>query len=73
MRVPMITAREWRSIAPLLPPTGGPGKPRQDDRRFVSAFFYSEATRSSLDSLPLVPLPDRVLKGILDGSHKSSL
>jgi hypothetical protein len=36
-----------------LPPTGGPGKPRQDDRRFVSAFFYSEATRSSLDSLPL--------------------
>jgi transposase len=53
MRVPMITAREWRSIAPLLPPTGGPGKPRQDDRRIVSAFFYSEATRSSLDSLPL--------------------
>ena len=52
MRLPLITAREWRVIAPLLPPTHGPGKPRQDDRRYVSAFYYCEATRASLDSLP---------------------
>jgi hypothetical protein len=52
MRLPMITVREWRSIAPLLPPTGGPGKPRQDDRRYVSALFYAEACNCSLESLP---------------------
>ena len=52
MRVPLITAREWRSIAPHLPPTNGPGKPRQDDRRYVSAFFYCEATSAALESLP---------------------
>jgi hypothetical protein len=52
MRVPMITAREWRAIAPLLPPSGGPGKPRLDDRLMVSAFFYAEATTSALECLP---------------------
>ena len=52
MRVPMITAAEWRSIAPHLPPSGGAGKPRQDDRLMVSAFFYAEACKCSLDSLP---------------------
>lgn len=52
--LPMITAREWKLIAPLLPPTvGRPGKPGQDDRRYISAFYYAEATRCSLDSLPL--------------------
>jgi len=50
--LPMITAREWKSLAPLLPPAGGPGKPRQDDRRYVSAFFYAAACKCSLDSLP---------------------
>ena len=52
MRIPLITAHEWRSIAPLLPPTNDPGKSRQDDRLYVSAFYYAEATRSSLENLP---------------------
>jgi transposase len=52
MRIPMITAAEWRSIAPHLPPTGGPGKPRSDDRVVVSAFFYAEATNATLECLP---------------------
>ena len=52
MRIPMITDREWRAIAPLLPPTGGPGKPRLDDRRYVSAFFYAAACNCSLEFLP---------------------
>jgi hypothetical protein len=52
MRVPMINAREWKSIAPLLPPNNGPGKPRLDDRLMVSAFFYAAACNCSLDSLP---------------------
>jgi transposase len=52
MRLPQVTAREWQLIAPLLPPTGGPGKPRSDDRLMVSAFFYAAACRCSLDSLP---------------------
>jgi transposase len=52
--LPLVTATEWKLIAPLLPPAvGRPGKPRQDDRRYVSAFFYAEATRCSLDALPL--------------------
>ena len=52
MRIPLITYREWLKIAPLLPPTGGPGKPRQDDLKMLSAFYYAEATRSSLECLP---------------------
>jgi Putative transposase of IS4/5 family (DUF4096) len=48
----MITTTEWKLIAPLLPPTGGPGKPRLDDRLMVSAFYYAEATRSALECLP---------------------
>ena len=52
MRIPLITVHEWRSIAPLLPPTNDPGKSRQDDRLYVSAFYYAEATRSSLENLP---------------------
>jgi transposase len=52
MRIPLINLREWSSIAPLLPPAHGPGKPRSDDRLVLSAFFYSEATRCSLESLP---------------------
>ena len=52
MRVPLITAREWKSIAPHLPPSGGPGKPRSSDRLMLSGLFYSEACRCSLKSLP---------------------
>ena len=52
MRIPLITVYEWRSIAPLLPPTNDPGKARQDERLYVSAFYYAEATRSSLENLP---------------------
>ena len=29
MHLPQVTDREWKLIEPLLPPTGGPGKPRQ--------------------------------------------
>ena len=47
MRIPLITVHEWRSIAPLLPPSNGPGKARHGDRLYVSAFYYAEATRSS--------------------------
>ena len=49
MRVPMNCVREWRSIAPLLPPIGGPGKPRLDDRLMLSGLFYAEACRCSLN------------------------
>ena len=52
MRIPLITVHEWRSIAPLLPPTNDPGKARHGDRLYVSAFYYAEATRSSLENLP---------------------
>ena len=52
MRIPLINSREWNSIAPLLPPPDGPGKPRLDDRLMLSAFFYAAATSCSLDSLP---------------------
>ena len=52
MRIPLITVDEWRSIAPLLPPTNDPGKARHGDRLYVSAFYYAEATRSSLENLP---------------------
>ena len=50
MRIPLINSREWSSIAPLLPPAHGPGK--SDDRLMLSAFYYAEATRCSLESLP---------------------
>ena len=43
MRIPLITVHEWRSIAPLLPPTNDPGKARHGDRLYVSAFYYAEA------------------------------
>ena len=52
MRIPMITHAEWQSIAPLLPPNDGPGKPRQGDRLYLSAFYYAEASRASLENLP---------------------
>jgi hypothetical protein len=52
MRVPLINSREWQSIAALLPPAHGPGKPRSDDRLILSAFYYAAATRCSLESLP---------------------
>ena len=56
--LPMVTVREWKLIAPLLPPTvGRPGKPRQDDRRYVSALFYAEACRCSLEALPAYANP----------------
>jgi transposase len=53
MRVPLINAAEWKLIEPLLPPTGGPGKPRSDDRLMLSGLFYSAATKCSLESLPV--------------------
>jgi transposase len=37
MRLPQLTAAEMRLIAPHLPPAGGPGKPRLDDKAFLSA------------------------------------
>jgi hypothetical protein len=52
MRIPMINAREWRAIEPLLPPTGGPGKPRLDDRLMLSGFYYAAACSCTFDSLP---------------------
>ena len=36
---PMIHIAEWKKLAPLLPPTGGPGKPRLDDRLMLSGHF----------------------------------
>jgi Putative transposase of IS4/5 family (DUF4096) len=47
-----ILALPWKRLAPLLPPTGGPGKPRLDDRRMLSAFYYAAACHCSLGSLP---------------------
>ena len=52
MQIPMIKHAEWKLIAPILPPNDGPGKPRDDDRRYVSAFFYAAACNCSLESLP---------------------
>jgi len=52
MRILMITTAEWRSIAPLLPPTGGVGRPRLDDRRVLAGLLYATATGCSLQSLP---------------------
>jgi hypothetical protein len=40
-RLPQVTAAEWRLIQAVLPPSGGPGKPRQDDRAFVFAWLTS--------------------------------
>jgi transposase len=48
----MVNSDEWRAIAPLLPPNHGPGKARLDDRLMLSAFYYAEATQSSLECLP---------------------
>ena len=62
MRIPLITADEWRSIAPLLPPTDGPCKARHGDRLYVSAFYYAEATRSSLENLPAAYGDPRLLR-----------
>jgi transposase len=52
VRLPRIINAEWNLIAPHLPPSHGPGKPRQDDRRYVSALFYAEACYCFLESLP---------------------
>ena len=62
MRIPLITVHEWRSIAPLLPPTNGPDKARHGDRLYVSAFYYAEATRSSLENLPAAYGNPRLLR-----------
>jgi transposase len=51
MRVLLLTDAEWEAVAPLLPPTGGPGRPRQDDKVFMSAFAYAAACGCSLDAL----------------------
>jgi transposase len=52
LKLPMIRSAEWRRLEPLLPPRGGPGKPRLPDREFLSALFYAEACKCSVDSLP---------------------
>lgn len=52
MRLLTINSREWKYLAPLLPPTGGVGRPRLDDRLVLSGLLYSEACRCSLRSLP---------------------
>ena len=62
MRIPLITVHEWRSIAPLLPPTNAPGKARHGDRLYVRAFYYAEATRSSLENLPAAYGNPRLLR-----------
>ena len=62
MRIPLITVHEWRSIAPLLPPTNDPGKARHGDRLYVSAFYDAEATRSSLENLPAAYGNPRLLR-----------
>ena len=53
MRLPQVTAAEWKQIAPALPARHGAGRPRTDDRAFVSAFAYCAATNCSLQSLPV--------------------
>jgi transposase len=52
MRLPKVTAAEWHAIEPALPAHHGAGRPRTDDRAFVSAFCYCAATGCSLASLP---------------------
>jgi transposase len=48
----MIHVAEWKKLQPLLPPSGGPGKPRSDDRLMLSGLFYSAATKCTLECLP---------------------
>ena len=50
--LPMIHVAEWKKLQPLLPPSGGPGKPRSDDRLMLSGLFYSAATKCTLECLP---------------------
>ena len=52
VQIPMIKARRMEADSTLLAPAHGPGKPGQDDRRYVSAFFYAAACNCSLESLP---------------------
>jgi transposase len=50
--LPMIRSAEWKKLEPLLPPTGGPGKPRLNDRLMLSALCYCEATGCTPECLP---------------------
>ena len=52
MRLLTINSREWKCLAPLLPPTGGRGRPRLDDRLVLAGLLYSVACQCSLRSLP---------------------
>jgi transposase len=52
MRVPQCNSREWRQIEAVLPKHRAAGRPRQNDRLFVSAILYAAACSCSLESLP---------------------
>ncbi len=46
-----LTDAEWERLAPLLPPPK-PGRPRQDDRRIISAILWKLATGAPWRDLP---------------------
>ena len=50
-RLPMITAREWQAIAPVIPRNQA-GPPPRHDRQIVSAVCYAQLARCSFESLP---------------------
>jgi transposase len=52
MRLPQVTAAEWRKIEPTLPKFKT-GRPRNDDRFFISAFCWCEATNCTPECLPV--------------------
>lgn len=51
MRLPQVTAAEWRQIEPTLP-TFKTGRPRNDDKMFISALCWCEATGCTPECLP---------------------
>ena len=50
-RLPLLTAAQWKKIAPLLPVFKG-GKSRLDDRRIVSGILLALATSCPWRELP---------------------
>lgn len=63
---PKLTAAEWRAIQRVLPPSGGVGRPRHDDRRAVTELLYFEAlARMPFSSVTLHGLHGRSRAGFL--------
>lgn len=47
-----LTDREWKIIAPLLPPRATTGRPRADDRQTLNGILYVLSTGCRWEDLP---------------------